>query len=324
MARTVTETVKGVTYEYRPITDEAASLVFGDRHEAYGHPGDDFERTAGYWTLYKGVAFTPEDVAQMMGFVKISRQTNMPKRDNPADNVGYQECLQRVIEARAAGVEFKDWSEIAPSVDYLKSCQEEMERQYAIVPPGVTLEDLVACWEAHKPAKKEATTLCARAVEAAIAQGVCFTEEQWNLFILDSTMNETLQGKRSIVDFERIALSAGFTGRLTMEQWGILTRFVRQEQQRRWVVQVKEMPSREFSDPKKAAEWAILTGGILSRIRGAGEPPPSDDEIDSCYVLIQSANGGSETVSYCDEAEAWKFALTWGGTVYPFRSDRTS
>jgi hypothetical protein len=149
MVRTITETVNGVSYEYTPASEEAAGLVFGDRNQAYGHPVEDFSKTAGFWTVYKGVVFTPEDVAQMMCFVKVSRQMFRPKRDNPVDNIGYQECLQRIVEARAAGVLITDWSHIAYHVEYLLQAAEEMDRITDLIPDGASIEDLVACWEAH-------------------------------------------------------------------------------------------------------------------------------------------------------------------------------
>lgn len=149
MARTITETVQGVSFDYSPITEETAGLVFGDRNVDYGHPVEDFSKTAGFWTVYKGVAFTPEDVAQMMSLVKVSRQMHRPKRDNPVDNCGYQECLQRIIEARAAGVPITDWTWVASSVEEFRGYSEELDRVNELVPPGVSVEDLVACWEAN-------------------------------------------------------------------------------------------------------------------------------------------------------------------------------
>ncbi len=84
--------------DYLPVTEEAGSLVFGDRNRDYGHPYDDFSKTAAFWSTYKGVEFTPEDVALMMVLLKLSRQMFRPKRDNMVDVCGYAECCQRIIE----------------------------------------------------------------------------------------------------------------------------------------------------------------------------------------------------------------------------------
>ena len=83
---------------------EANGLVHGERQESYGHPRDDFARTA---TLASTILakklkepLTPEDVALFMVCVKLSRQVNAPKRDNLVDAAGYLETLSMVIEDR--------------------------------------------------------------------------------------------------------------------------------------------------------------------------------------------------------------------------------
>lgn len=164
MTDEVTEHVGGKEFSYRPITAEAGGLVFGDRHEAYGHPVEDFNKTAGFWTVYKGVEFTPEDVAFMMFFVKVSRQMFRPKRDNTVDACGYLECLERIIQARGAGVSIPAW-QVAQDVRQQLEAEKledihrgwlavaEQERIAELVPSGVTIEDLVACWHRHHSAE---------------------------------------------------------------------------------------------------------------------------------------------------------------------------
>ena len=79
---------------------EAQSLVHGDRQTAYGHPFDDFSRTAAMWSAILGVTVTAEQVGLCMCAVKISRQCNAPKRDNMVDLAGYSETVQMVIDER--------------------------------------------------------------------------------------------------------------------------------------------------------------------------------------------------------------------------------
>lgn len=87
------------------ILEEAERLVNGDRGANYGHPLDDFGRTAGMISsLLSAKLKEPllaEDVAKIMVCVKLSREVNKPGRDNRVDAVGYVECLDKVIEERA-------------------------------------------------------------------------------------------------------------------------------------------------------------------------------------------------------------------------------
>lgn len=80
------------------ILEEAQRLVYGDRQASYGHPADDFGRTAKLWSAILGVPITAEQVALCMCLVKISRQVNKPGRDNMVDLAGYAACLQRIID----------------------------------------------------------------------------------------------------------------------------------------------------------------------------------------------------------------------------------
>lgn len=83
------------------VLQEAENAVNGPRQKDYGHPLDDFTRTAGMWSAYKGVTFTPEDVANMMIIVKLSRLHNSPThRDSLIDIAGYVRCEEILQEER--------------------------------------------------------------------------------------------------------------------------------------------------------------------------------------------------------------------------------
>ena len=71
------------------ILEEAQRLVHGDRGSAYGHPYDDFSRTAKIWSAILGYDVTPAEVSLCMVGLKISREVNKPKRDNRVDGAGY-------------------------------------------------------------------------------------------------------------------------------------------------------------------------------------------------------------------------------------------
>tara|TARA_R100000687_G_scaffold30529_1_gene25252 strand:- start:333 stop:629 length:297 start_codon:yes stop_codon:yes gene_type:complete len=80
------------------ILEKAEELVMGDRGVNYGHPIVDFSRTAKIWTALKDVEFSASDVAKFMIAVKLSRETNNPKRDNRVDIAGYALTLDMVEE----------------------------------------------------------------------------------------------------------------------------------------------------------------------------------------------------------------------------------
>ena len=83
------------------ILQEAHRLTHGDRQKAYGHPLDDYTRTAAMVSAMLAhklkEPLAPHEMALVMVCVKLSRQINAPKRDNMVDGAGYcwvsQECL---------------------------------------------------------------------------------------------------------------------------------------------------------------------------------------------------------------------------------------
>lgn len=80
------------------ILDEANKLTSRDRHDDYGHPYHDFNRTAQLWTALLGVPVTARQVGLCMIAVKLSRQVNKGKRDNLVDIAGYARTVEMVDE----------------------------------------------------------------------------------------------------------------------------------------------------------------------------------------------------------------------------------
>jgi hypothetical protein len=78
--------------------DKAKELVYGPREEDYGHPYDDFSRTALLWSAILGVEVRAWQVALMMVLLKISREVNKPGEDNVVDSHGYLLTYDRVLE----------------------------------------------------------------------------------------------------------------------------------------------------------------------------------------------------------------------------------
>jgi hypothetical protein len=85
---------------------EAEGLVHGARNQAYGHPLEDFSRTAGMVSSMLAhklkEPLTAEEVGMFMCCVKLSRQVNAPKRDNMVDLAGYAETVQWCLDERDA------------------------------------------------------------------------------------------------------------------------------------------------------------------------------------------------------------------------------
>lgn len=84
--------------ESSSITEEAKTIVAGDRASDYGDANESFARIAKLWSAYIGAAITPWDVAQMMILLKVSRAKTSRKRDTLVDIVGYAECAGKLKE----------------------------------------------------------------------------------------------------------------------------------------------------------------------------------------------------------------------------------
>ena len=108
---------KGVITHHKSVLTEAESLVHGDRNADYGHPLDDFKRTAKIWGAILGIEIKPEQVGLCMCGVKISRECNKSKRDNMVDLAGYAETVAWCKD-EAADREFRETT-FAPVGDVL-------------------------------------------------------------------------------------------------------------------------------------------------------------------------------------------------------------
>lgn len=115
------------------ILDEAKRIVHGERGENYGHPFEDFSRTAKIWSAILEIEITPEQVALCMIGVKISREINRPKRDNIVDGAGYFETLDMVKSERKrrqpAVLTSKEEDEVERKIKEGKKVLKELRRQ---------------------------------------------------------------------------------------------------------------------------------------------------------------------------------------------------
>ena len=77
----------------KEILKKAYHCVNGEREQDYGSPEDNFQIIADFWGAYKGVTFTPVDVAMMMALLKIARIRNGGgSGDSFVDLAGYAAC----------------------------------------------------------------------------------------------------------------------------------------------------------------------------------------------------------------------------------------
>ena len=80
---------------------KANDLIHGARNKDYGHPLDDFTKTAKIWSAVLGVPVTAEQVALCMIGVKMSRLCNTPgHEDSVIDIAGYAGTYEMVREER--------------------------------------------------------------------------------------------------------------------------------------------------------------------------------------------------------------------------------
>lgn len=92
--------------DVEPVELEASRIVRnGERQKNYGHPNQDFERTAAFWTailgnkLESGQQVTMQDMALMMATLKVSRLVSTPgHHDSLVDLIGYAICYDRLGE----------------------------------------------------------------------------------------------------------------------------------------------------------------------------------------------------------------------------------
>ena len=95
------------------ILGEAERLVGGDRGDDYGHPYEDFSKTAGAWESLFGWKCSPSQVALAMIVVKLSRlQVTPQKRDSIVDIAGYARTYEMVLDYE--GTPAKKYSEQMP------------------------------------------------------------------------------------------------------------------------------------------------------------------------------------------------------------------
>lgn len=73
--------------------EKAKEIVCGHRENEYGSPEDNFKTIADFWSVYKGVEFTANDVAMMMALLKIARiRPGTATDDSYVDLAGYAAC----------------------------------------------------------------------------------------------------------------------------------------------------------------------------------------------------------------------------------------
>jgi len=90
------------TVKKETVLQEADRLINGARAQAYGDAKQNFKDIATGWATILSrrngaeINIKPEDVAAMMMWLKICRNTNKPHRDNAVDIAGYASLMDTV------------------------------------------------------------------------------------------------------------------------------------------------------------------------------------------------------------------------------------
>lgn len=79
------------------VLEQARACVCGQRVQDYGEPEDNFTAIANYWSVYKGIEFTRQDVSNMMILLKLSRvMSGHATVDSYVDIAGYAACAGEI------------------------------------------------------------------------------------------------------------------------------------------------------------------------------------------------------------------------------------
>jgi len=81
------------------ILTEADQATSGDRNRDYGHPLENYGRTATYWNVYLSHHLGPltaEDICWLNILQKISREQHKSKRDNWTDIAGFARTREMI------------------------------------------------------------------------------------------------------------------------------------------------------------------------------------------------------------------------------------
>lgn len=92
----------------KEVLQQADKCVNGEREQDYGTPEQNFQIIADLWSAYKGVSFSPVDVAMMMSLLKIARiKSGGGTGDSFVDLAGYAACGGELAELEKTRVTAK-------------------------------------------------------------------------------------------------------------------------------------------------------------------------------------------------------------------------
>lgn len=96
----------------------AEKCVCGQREQDYGSPENNFQVIADFWSVYKGVQFSANDVAMMMALLKVARiKSGGGTADSFVDLAGYAACGGELVTE----IPTTECAQTAASCDILSS-----------------------------------------------------------------------------------------------------------------------------------------------------------------------------------------------------------
>lgn len=107
------------------ILQEAERLINGDRQGSYGPPEQSLKDIANLWGAYLGKEISPQDVANLMILLKVSRSKRGYHRDSFVDIAGYAGLTEKLAPKTAV----TEWAKALGALGTCRSVAETLSHR---------------------------------------------------------------------------------------------------------------------------------------------------------------------------------------------------